>query len=568
VPEISEELGIQKRVLYLWAANEDWDAAIIAEKPEDIMAQRIAILADKEKKTDADYNEIDRLTTALVRLRKTPDTRDGQPDQAESPGERKQRDRKDKKSKVKNDISQIDLNKFDEYAEKNFFLYQKRLRTVKGTKAGRIRNILKSRQIGLTWYMAFEALEDACRTGDNQIFLSGSRNQCEVFRGYIIAFMLEIFDIDLTGSPIKLSNGAELHFLSTNSRTAQSYHGHVYIDEYFWIPGFEQLNKLASAMASHKKWRKTYFSTPSTISHQAHPFWSGAKFLSDDTNQKNNGGKKEWALPHKMLRDGQLFNDGQWRNIITVEDAANDGCDLFDIEQLKIENSTLEFANLYMCVFIDDAHSVFKLSDLETCLCEAGNWKDFKKGSKRPFGDKEVWIGYDPSRTRDDATIVVLAPPDSDYPYFRVLEKLKFRNVTFSFQAERIRDLTERYRVTYIGIDATGIGYGVYDQVKAFFRRTRKIHYSIDTKTELVQKAISVIAEGRLKFDNEHFDIAHAFMTIRQTTTRGDLVTYVADRTDKTGHADAAFAVMHAMVNEPLSRTTRRARKSRIAMAA
>jgi len=149
-----------------------------------------------------------------------------------------------------------------------------------------------------------------------------------------------------------------------------------------------------------------------------------------------------------------------------------------------------------------------------------------------------------------------------------VLEKLKFRNVTFSFQAERIRELTERYRVTYIGIDATGIGYGVYDLVKAFFRRTRKIHYSIDSKAELVQKAISVIAEGRLKFDTEHYDIAHAFLTIRQTTTGTGLVTYVADRTDKTGHADAAFSVMHAMVNEPLARNTRTRRKSRMAIAA
>lgn len=567
-PEISEELGVQKRVVYLWAANEDWDAAIIAEKPEDIMARRIAILTDKEKKTDADYNEIDRLATVLVRLRKIPDTRDGQPEPTSDNSEKPKRDRKDKKGKVKNDISQIDLNKFDEYAEKNFFLYQKRLRNVKGTAAGRIRNTLKTRQAGLTWYFAFEALEDACRTGDNQIFLSASRNQSEVFRGYIIAFMREIFDIDITGSPIVLSNGAELYFLSTNARTAQSYHGHVYVDEYFWIPGFENLNKLASAMATHKKWRKTYFSTPSTLSHQGYPFWSGAKFLSDEGNKKKNGNKKEWELNHKMLREGQLFNDGQFRTVITIEDAANDGCDLFDIEQLKIEYSSMEFANLFMCVFIDDANGVFRLSELEKCLCDAGNWKDFNKTAARPYGDNEVWIGYDPSRTRDDATMVVIAPPNDDYPYFRVLEKHKFKNMTFSYQAERIRDLTKRYRVTYIGIDATGIGYSVYDQVKEFFKRTRKIHYSVDSKAELVQKAIGVVSDGRLKFDAEYHDIAHAFLTIRQTVTQGGLITYVADRTDKTGHADAAFAVMHALINEPLSRSTRRARKSRMAIAA
>jgi hypothetical protein len=38
------------------------------------------------------------------------------------------------------------------------------------------------------------------------------------------------------------------------------------------------LNKVASGMALHKQWRKTYFSTPSSISHEAYPFWTGDLF--------------------------------------------------------------------------------------------------------------------------------------------------------------------------------------------------------------------------------------------------------------------------------------------------
>ena len=38
----------------------------------------------------------------------------------------------------------------------------------------RIRNILKSRQIGATYYFAGEAFEQAVLTGDPQIFLSAS----------------------------------------------------------------------------------------------------------------------------------------------------------------------------------------------------------------------------------------------------------------------------------------------------------------------------------------------------------------------------------------------------------
>ena len=75
-----------------------------------------------------------------------------------------------------------------------------------------VRNILKSRQIGATYYFSFEALEDAIFSGDNQIFLSASKRQAEIFKNYIVKMAREYFGVELTGNPIILSNGAELHF--------------------------------------------------------------------------------------------------------------------------------------------------------------------------------------------------------------------------------------------------------------------------------------------------------------------------------------------------------------------
>ncbi|HAI1440814.1 TPA: hypothetical protein HIT88_005174, partial [Escherichia coli] len=64
----------------------------------------------------------------------------------------------------------------------------------------RIRDILKSRQIGATFYFSREALLRALKTGHNQIFLSASKTQAYVFREYIIAFA-RLVDVDLTGDP-------------------------------------------------------------------------------------------------------------------------------------------------------------------------------------------------------------------------------------------------------------------------------------------------------------------------------------------------------------------------------
>ncbi|WP_352149355.1 terminase large subunit domain-containing protein [Escherichia coli] len=81
----------------------------------------------------------------------------------------------------------------------------------------------------------------------NQIFLSASKTQAYVFREYIIAFA-RLVDVDLTGTRCPGNNGAKLIFLGTNSNTAQSHNGDLYVDEIFWIPNFQVLRKVASGM--------------------------------------------------------------------------------------------------------------------------------------------------------------------------------------------------------------------------------------------------------------------------------------------------------------------------------
>ena len=113
--------------------------------------------------------------------------------------------------------------------------------------------------------------------------------------------------------------------------------------------------------------------------------------------------------------------------------------------------------------------------------------------------------------------------------------------------------MTQRYNVQHIGIDTTGIGQGVFQLVKQFFPAARAYQYSVDVKTRLVLKAKSVISKGRLEFDAGAVDLAQAFMAIKKVlTTSGRQATYDAGRNNETGHADLAWACMHAMDFEPL----------------
>lgn len=575
--EIQAQLGLPNvRIVYYWIARGGWDELLTDEEPLSAVSRRITLLLEKtEALSKSDLDELDRLTSLREKLlkqasRPTVETRPSteappSSDPADQ-GERRQRrgEGKRKEKPLKNDISGLAEVDFLEKFTSRMFAYQMELFEAKRNPlTARIRNILKSRQIGLTYYFAAEAFMDAVLTGDNQMFLSASRAQAEIFRSYIVTFAAEWFGINLTGNPIKLSKDgkpwAELRFLSTNSSTAQGHHGHVYIDEYFWIRDFAKLDGLAGAMASHAKWRKTYFSTPSAVTHQAYPFWTGEEFR----NSKRGKNAGPWPS-EAQIRAGVLCPDGQWRKVITVLDAEAGGCNLFDIDRLRLENDEERFDQLYMCKFIDSTMSAFALTDLERCYSDQALWTDYDPESNRPFGNSPVWLGYDPSRTRDDATCVVVAPPLEEGGKFRILEKHSWRGTSFTHQAAQIKKLCERFNVQHIGIDITGVGYGVFDLVRDFYPRATPIHYSLEAKNTLVLKAQDTIQGSRIEWDAGWSEVAAAFLSIKRGTTASGQITYSASRTEATGHADVAWAIMHALAHEPLN--TNKRRRSRYAM--
>ena len=259
------------------------------------------------------------------------------------------------------------------------------------------------------------------------------------------------------------------------------------------------------------------------------------------------------------LQRGRRCADGQWKQIVTVEDAIAGGCNLFDLDQLRLEYSDADFENLLMCGFIDDTASVFPLSMLMRGMVDSWEvWEDFRHWSPRPFGNREVWVGYDPNGGGgDSAALVVVAPPLVPGGKFRVLEKHQFRGIDYEEQATAIKRVTERYNVAYIGIDRTGIGDAVYQLVIKFRPDAEGFTYSVDVKTGLVLKAHDVISKGRLEFDAGWTDFAASFMSIRKTTTAaGGRVTYQAGRSEETSHADLAWACMHAIAHEPLEGVT------------
>lgn len=563
--DIAKLLGQPEGTIASWKSREKWDEADHLERMAGVTEARYVALVMKANKTGLDFKEIDLLSRqaerfARIRRYQQPDGHEGDlnPNVAN-------RNAGQKKKPEKNRITADQAEILKAALQKLMFGYQELWWSKRELRS---RAILKSRQIGATYYFALEALIVALETGKNQIFLSASKSQAHVFKGYIRAFVMKEIGVELSGDPIVIDRGEddegkpleqpELIFLGTNARTAQGYHGDFYFDEFFWVFGFETLKKVASGMAMQKRYRKTYFSTPSSVTHEAYKFWTG-----DEWNKRRGKDKRQefdvsWAA---LNEDGLMGADKIWRHMVTIEDAERLGCDLFDLDELRDEYSVPEFDNLLMCGFVDDTLSVFPMAVLTPCMVDPhDSWPDVDKariilGMGRPYAG-EVWLSYDPngdSENGDAAALIVLAPPSTPGGKFRVIERKQFKGSRFDEQAEVIRKYTKRYRVTKIDIDRTSIGDAVFQLVQTFFPTVTGHNYDAFLKTQMVYKALDLILKGRLEFDADFKDLALAMTMIRRTlTASGRKVTYEAGRTKTSGHADLAWALLQSLINEPI----------------
>lgn len=535
ITQISKEIGVSINTIYSWRRRYEWDKATPMQRVQDRTHVRYLRLVEKDDKTPKDFKEIDLLARQLDRFERH---------------ERRDQEKEKKAKTPKNHFTEEQITQLRALIFDSLYEHQKRW-----FKQWNRRNrfILKSRQIGATWYFAREALLRALETGNNQIFLSASRAQAFQFKRFIQKLAREI-GVELKGGDaIELSNGAILYFLGTSAATAQSYTGDLYLDEAFWISNFIKLRSVAAGMATQKGLRRTYFSTPSSEEHEAYPFWTGDQF----NESRRRSDRVDIDTSYKALKNGKLCGDNIWRQIVTLEDAMKLGFDLVDIDEIRSENSLDEYANLYGCTFVKAGERAFYYNTILGCGVDGympDAWPDWNPFAPRPLGNRPVWVSYDPNGSSgkgDSAGLVVLAPPAVPGGKFRAVERHQLRGMEYEEQAKFIKEITTRYNVQHIAIDGTGIGDAVYQLVIKFFPQAVKYNYSPVLKRSMVLKMLMVIRAGRFEFDAGMMDLAQSFMTVRKVTA-GGVITYQSDRARGSNHGDLAWATMQGIYNEPI----------------
>ncbi|MDF9131453.1 terminase family protein, partial [Escherichia coli] len=216
VVRIAEMLGEKVATVHSWKKRDKWGDYGPLDQMQLTTAARYCQLIMKEHKEGKDFKEIDLLARQSERHARIGKFNNGGNEADLNPNVAN-RNKGPRRQPEKNVFTDEQIEKLEEIFHSSMFNYQRHW--WEAGKTNRIRNLLKSRQIGATFYFAREALIDALLTGRNQIFLSASKAQAHVFKQYIIDFAKEV-EVELKGDPMVLPNGATLYFLGTNARTA------------------------------------------------------------------------------------------------------------------------------------------------------------------------------------------------------------------------------------------------------------------------------------------------------------------------------------------------------------
>lgn len=193
VARIAEMLGEKVATVHSWKKRDKWGDYGPLDQMQLTTAARYCQLIMKEHKEGKDFKEIDLLARQSERHARIGKFNNGGNEADLNPNVAN-RNKGPRRQPEKNVFTDEQIEKLEEIFHSSMFNYQRHW--WEAGKTNRIRNLLKSRQIGATFYFAREALIDALLTGRNQIFLSASKAQAHVFKQYIIDFAKEV-DVEL-----------------------------------------------------------------------------------------------------------------------------------------------------------------------------------------------------------------------------------------------------------------------------------------------------------------------------------------------------------------------------------
>ncbi|WP_272654032.1 terminase large subunit domain-containing protein [Providencia sp. PROV091] len=205
----------------------------------------------------------------------------------------------------------------------------------------RNRILHKPRQVGADWYFTLEALNDACLTGRNKIFI-GDSNIIESDIDYLLMHFNEKFvsPFDLHRELainkkfiIELDNGAIIYFISSEEPYLAGICGDVYVPEWSWNEDVRSVVLRALDLSKNNKWRRTFYSSRSEF---------------------DNG--STCGIDRNIFRDNKIFSELTYFDRVNFFESIKIDTPISNevantLAQLKEHMSPNQFMEMQMCKF-------------------------------------------------------------------------------------------------------------------------------------------------------------------------------------------------------------------------
>ena len=396
--------------------------------------------------------------------------------------------------------------KFQEY-EKHFRKYQQDFLN----DSSRWRCVLKSRQIGFSYVIAYEMLKQIFSRKIDQNLISTSLYQAKNTLRYVVYHMRQLGiktpQRPGTSQEIEINTGEKylyIRALPAGVATSQGWPGDVYYDEMAWYRHAKDVWDAITPSITAVDGRIVVNSTP----YEAGPhnmFWRIAT---------NDGGRYPRFSRHVINID-QAIKDGMPVNI-------NDLKELFDRDT---------FERLYLCKFFTDEDSYFSLSELNDCRGDClGFWSGYDRRA-----------GWDMAKKIDMSEMVGVEVLGQQV-FTRAIST--WSKIKYNQQVARVIGNLKKWEINEFNVDASGVGEAVMDFMAPQVPDNIAINWIQFTpaiKAELAQNLKKLVEEIRIVIPFDDRELISQFLNIKRTpTSRG--ISYDIAR-NASGHGDRFWAL-------------------------
>jgi len=323
-------------------------------------------------------------------------------------------------------------------------LYDYQLKFLKDHSKFRIVN--KSRQVGLSFIIAVEALVD-CFFDKNHValFVSTGERASKNLMDYVMFVYRQLPDfikkemktLEQTKTSIIFKNGSRIYSLPSNPKGIRGFRAdHVYLDEFAFM---EDIDKIWEAIIPSVSrggditGRVTIISTPFGDNNRYYDMWVNTR--------------KAYSHYSRHLIHWSVCPD-------------------LHIDDIKASMTEEQFRQEYCNEFVSEADSYFPYELIKTCVDEKLTQQEKRESTN------SYYFGIDFGKENDSTVVTVIERTSDKFVLrhiksFEPIKKEEYSSLYYSkIQLPYIEALNKRFNPVYIALDETGVGGKLYEDLR------------------------------------------------------------------------------------------------------